>query len=87
MNSLKTIVVLPRLLQRTQGRVSRIDKSPAYHIDARADGVERGAFMHGTLLLKGVGAFRPFRTTAWVEEYVRRFWSCKVQPGEWEDGG
>jgi hypothetical protein len=26
-------------------------------------------------------------TTAWVEEYVRRFWSCKVQPGEWEDGG
>jgi hypothetical protein len=26
-------------------------------------------------------------TTAWLKEYVRRFWSCKVQPGEWEDGG
>ena len=40
MNSLKTIVVLPRLLQQTRGRVSR--KSPAYHIDDRADGLERG---------------------------------------------
>ena len=40
MNSLKTIVVLPRLLQRTRGRVSR--KSPAYHIDDRADGFESG---------------------------------------------
>jgi hypothetical protein len=40
MNSLKTIVVLPRLLQQTQGRVSR--KSPAYHIDDRADGFESG---------------------------------------------
>ena len=50
MNSLKTIVVLPRLLQQTRGRVSR--KSPAYHIDDRADGLERGAFMHEALLLK-----------------------------------
>ena len=40
MNSLKTIVVLPRLLQQTRGRVSR--KSPAYHIDDRADGFESG---------------------------------------------
>ena len=40
MNSLKTIVVLPRLLQQTRGRVSR--KSPAYHIDNRADGFESG---------------------------------------------
>ena len=54
MNSLKTIVVLPRLLQQTRGRVSR--KSPAYHIDDRADGLERGAFMHEALLLKGVGS-------------------------------
>jgi hypothetical protein len=61
MNSLKTIVVLPRLLQQTRGRVSR--KSPAYHIDDRADGLERGAFMHEALLLKGVGSLpTPFRT-------------------------
>ena len=54
MNSLKTIVVLPRLLQQTRGRVLR--KSPAYHIDDPADGLERGAFMHEALLLKGVGS-------------------------------
>jgi hypothetical protein len=48
MNSLKTIAVLPRLLQRTRGRVSR--KSPAYHVDDRAGGLECGAFMHGALL-------------------------------------
>jgi hypothetical protein len=56
-----TEVVLPRLLQQTWGRVSR--KSPAYHIDDRADGLERGAFMHEALLLKGVGRLpTTFRT-------------------------
>ena len=40
MNSVKTIVVLPKLLQRTRRRVLR--KSPAYHVDDRADGFESG---------------------------------------------
>jgi hypothetical protein len=39
-NSLQTIMVLPRLLRRTQRRVSH--RSSAYHIDARADGLESG---------------------------------------------
>ena len=39
-NSLQTIMVLSRLLRRTQRRVLR--RSSAYHIDARADGFESG---------------------------------------------
>ena len=68
MNSLKTIVVLPRLLQQTRGRVSR--KSPAYHIDDRADGLERGAFMHEALLLKGVGSLPTSFGTVEVANYA-----------------
>ena len=47
-NSLQTIMVLSRLLRRTQRRVSR--RSSAYHIDARADGFQSGACIHETIL-------------------------------------
>ena len=82
MNSLKTIVVLPRLLQQTRGRVSR--KSPAYHIDDRADGLERGAFMHEALLLKGVGSLPTSFGTVEVANTFRDRTCAPVKSAPWK---
>jgi hypothetical protein len=44
------MVALPGLLRRTQGRILR--RSSAHHIDARVDGLERGASIHEAIFLK-----------------------------------